>query len=103
MNNDDDDDEDDGENKTLTCPRRCPQKAFHCAHQHTCRTCHQRTVHIMMLYCGDVSLITVMMMMTMMMMTTWTPMMEKMSQKTRQTRRTLMMDGIAYIRAFTTI
>ena len=52
----------------------------------------------MMLYCGDVSLITVMMMMT-----TWTPMMEKMSQKTRQTRRTLMMDGIAYIRAFTTI
>ena len=40
---------------------------------------------------------------TMTVMTTWTPMMEKMSQKTRQTRRTLMMEGIAYIRAFTTI
>ena len=32
-----------------------------------------------------------------------TPMMEKMSQKTRQTRSTLKMDGIAYISALTTI
>jgi hypothetical protein len=30
-------------------------------------------------------------------------MMEKMSQKTRQTRSTLKMDGMAYMSAFTTI
>ena len=32
-----------------------------------------------------------------------TPMMEKMSQKTRQTSSTLKMDGIAYMSALTTI
>lgn len=33
----------------------------------------------------------------------WTPMIEKISQNTRQTSRTLKIDGIAYIRALTTI